>query len=107
MLQHALIFEGYRVLTAAHGAEALRILNIETPALIILDLVLPWINGLEVLTTIRGIARLRRVPVLIVTATAIAPADVQEFGSVALLHKPINVDFITPMIRQLLRVEAT
>jgi DNA-binding response OmpR family regulator len=107
MLEHALIFEGYRVLTAAHGAEALRILNIETPTLIVLDLVLPWVNGFEVLSTIREIPRLRRVPVLVVTATPTAPADVQLYGNVRLLHKPVNIDFLTPTIRQLLSVEAT
>jgi len=106
MLEHALLFEGYRVLTAAHGAEALRILNVETPALIVLDLVLPWVNGLEVLTTIRNIPRLVRVPVLIVTGTATAPADVRPYGHVALLHKPVDVDVITPTIRQLLNVAA-
>src|SRR5262245_61281381 len=69
MIAQTLIFDGFRVLSAGHGAEALRIMNTTTPALVVLDLVLPWVNGLEVLATMRGTPRLRAVPVLVVTGT--------------------------------------
>jgi len=102
LLEHALVFEGFRVLTASHGAEALRVLNHETPSMVILDLVLPWVNGLEVLATIREMPRLRSVPVLIVTGTPTHQRDVQHLHPVALLHKPVHVEALTPLIHQML-----
>jgi DNA-binding response OmpR family regulator len=102
LLEHALVFEGFRVLTASHGGEALRVLNQELPSLVILDLVLPWVNGLEVLTTIRETPRLRSVPVLIVTGTSTYPRDVQHLQPVAVLHKPVSVEMLTPLIHRML-----
>jgi CheY-like chemotaxis protein len=102
LLEQVLVFDGFRVLTAAHGAEALTLMNQETPALVVLDLVLPWVNGLEVLSTMRDTPRLRQVPVLIVTGTPTDARDVQHLWPVTVMHKPINVEALTPVIQQLL-----
>ena len=53
LFEHALIFDGFRVVSTANGGEGLQALNRETLALVMLDLVLPWVNGLEVLATMR------------------------------------------------------
>ena len=102
MLEHFLVFEGFRVLTAVHGAEALRSLNKTTPSLVVLDLALPWVNGLEVLATMRSDRRLRKVPVLVITGTMTTARDLQAFHPVTLLKKPVNVEGIAPAIHQLL-----
>lgn len=59
--------EGYRVLTAADGLEALSVLRGDTPDLILLDLIMPKMSGLEVLDLIKRDPRLCRIPVLILT----------------------------------------
>lgn len=107
LLEQFLVFEGFCVLTAAHGAEALRSLDKTTPSLVVLDLALPWVNGLEVLATMRGEARLRDVPVLVVTGTMITARDLQSFEPVRLLKKPLNPDAIAPVIHQMLSGHAT
>lgn len=102
MLEQFLVFEGFRVLTAAHGAEALRSLNGNTPALVVLDLALPWVNGLEVLAIMRTDPRLRDIPVLVVTGTMTTARDLQAFQPLILVRKPVNPEAIAPVIHQML-----
>lgn len=102
MLEQFLVFEGFRVLTAAHGAEALRSLNGTIPSLVVLDLALPWVNGLEVLAIMRADPRLRQVPVLVVTGTMTTARDLQAYRPVSVLKKPVNPDAIAPVIHQIL-----
>jgi len=102
LIEQVLVFDGFKVLSAGHGAEALRLLNSVTPALVVLDLVLPWVNGLEVLATMRATPRLRNVPVLVVTGTLTTEWDVHAYHPLTILHKPVNVEALTPTIQQLL-----
>ncbi len=68
---------GYTVLTAADGEEALRAVQAEVPALILLDLLLPKVTGLEVLRTLRSEERTRAVPVLVLSNSS-NERDVEE-----------------------------
>ena len=102
MLEDVLTLAGFRVLAAQNGAEALRSLAQEAPDVIVLDLVLPWINGVEVLSTVRQTPRLTNVPVLVVTATGTTEFDLRSFRPIAVMRKPLNVDAIVPTIHRLL-----
>lgn len=62
VMEEALIKEGYQVLRAYSGTEAIYVLSASTPDLILLDLMLPGLSGEEVLSQIRGI------PVIVVSA---------------------------------------
>jgi two-component system phosphate regulon response regulator PhoB len=68
LVAYHLARESYRVRTAATGPEAIAALEAETPDLVVLDLLLPGMSGLEVLTEIRGRAELERIPVILLTA---------------------------------------
>jgi len=102
LIELALVFDGYRVVGAANGADALRVMNTTVPALVVLDLVLPWVNGIEVLATMRESARLRGVPVLVVTGTPTHTRDLQHLRPVTVLRKPFNVEALAPMAQQLI-----
>ena len=67
MLTHVLEENNFKVLTAFNGSSALEILETETPDLVLLDIVLPGIDGLEVLKTIRSFENLKNIPVIIVS----------------------------------------
>lgn len=58
----------YRVRTATSGSEALQSLAVDTPDLLVLDLMLPGMSGLELLREIRGRTELADLPVIVVTA---------------------------------------
>jgi DNA-binding response OmpR family regulator len=59
--------DGYRVLSAADGLEALSVMRSETPDLVLLDLIMPKMSGIEVLERIQSDTRLHEIPVLILS----------------------------------------
>jgi CheY-like chemotaxis protein len=61
--------EGYETTCAANGVEALVAAGLVTPALILLDVMMPKMNGVEFLRRVRADARLRRVPVIALTGS--------------------------------------
>jgi DNA-binding response OmpR family regulator len=59
--------DGYRVLSASDGLEALSVMRNETPDLVLLDLIMPKMSGIEVLERIQSDTRLHEIPVLILS----------------------------------------
>jgi len=107
LLEHALLDAGFEVAFATHGAEALRFLR-ERPVLaVMLDLVLPWVNGIEVLADMRADARLMKVPVLVITGTSTHEHDLRAFQPVVVVRKPFDADRVIEMLRTQLRENGT
>jgi CheY-like chemotaxis protein len=69
---------GYRALGASNGAEALEIARAERPAAILLDLIMPVMDGFEVLRRLRADVELRHTPVMVITAMHVDEAQ-REF----------------------------
>lgn len=67
MYSDRLTQDGYRALQAADGLEALAVLRTDTPDLILLDLIMPKMSGLEVLDLVKKDPRLKDIPVLILS----------------------------------------
>jgi len=106
VLGEFLTLAGFAVRTASNGIEALRILDQEgLPDLIVLDLMLPWVNGVEVLAAIRQHPQRTRIPVLVTTATGTTEFDLRAYKPLKLLRKPFNYDALVPTLQALL-VEA-
>lgn len=81
--------DGFRVLPAADGLEALSLLRTELPDLILLDLIMPKMSGLEVLELVKKDPRLKDVPVLILSNLG-QDADIQlglDMGAVDYMIK--------------------
>lgn len=68
LVAYHLAKDAYRVRTASDGEEALRALDRERPDLIVLDLMLPKLSGLEVLQELRRRPETREIPVILLTA---------------------------------------
>lgn len=83
LLESGIAAAGYRVATAQSGDEALRLATAEPPGCVVLDLLMPGIDGFEVLAQLRTMPATRSVPVIIVTAKDLTPADRERLnGSV-------------------------
>jgi two-component system, chemotaxis family, chemotaxis protein CheY len=92
--------EGYRVHAAAHGAEALAWLaRGERPALLLLDLVMPVMNGAELLARVRADAALGELPVLLMTAAITSSASLPRAD--ATLVKPFDLDQLLGAVSRL------
>ena len=103
VLKRGLAYEGYTVDTAGAGAQGLTIARDHTPDLVILDLMLPGIDGFEVLKRLR--AADGNLPVLMLTARD-APADqVQglESGADDYVAKPFTFAVLAARVKALLR----
>lgn len=59
--------EGYEVLPAENGAEAIKKLEKEIPDLVLLDIIMPYVDGLQVLRKIKADEKLKDIPVILLT----------------------------------------
>jgi DNA-binding NtrC family response regulator len=90
LLRHRLAQLGYAVSTAAHGTEALGALAGDHPALVLLDLRLPRLSGLEVLKRIRQTAPEVTVIVMTAYATVERAVEAMKAGAYDFLTKPLT-----------------
>jgi len=80
---------GYETLTASTGMAALDILDRETPDLMILDLAMPTISGIEVLQHVRSLPRHDSMKVMVVTARPNMVTEAERLGIDCWASKPI------------------
>ena len=105
VLVYHLSRESYRVSTAVSGPAALAAVEEDLPDLVVLDLMLPGMDGYDVLTRMRENERMRDVPVLLLTARREDEDRVRGFevGADDYLTKPFNARELTLRIQALLR----
>ena len=103
VLRRGLAYEGYAVEAAASGTEALDRLREATPDAVILDVMLPGLDGFEVLRRIR--ATDRQMPILMLTAKDTSADQVAglEHGADDYVVKPFQFEVLLARIRALLR----
>lgn len=103
MLELVLSAYQYRVVAAQDGKEALDHLSANTPDLLILDVDMPHATGFDVCDKVKSEARLRNVPVIIMTGKA--PEKVEDRAELsrpdALIYKPINGNDLRSLIGDL------
>ncbi len=75
MIHHTIASEGWRVIEAKDGIDALRAVAERRPALILLDLMMPRMNGFEFVTELRKTESWRSIPIVVMTAHQITDAD--------------------------------
>jgi CheY-like chemotaxis protein len=94
--------QGYTVIEAADGETALAELRrADTPSLIILDLMMPRMNGWEFLSCQRAEPRLAAIPVLLISAGVMLEQEVTDAGAAAGLRKPLVLDELIATVQRL------
>jgi len=93
---------GYRTLVARNGEEALRRVYSDHPDLVIMDIQLPELSGLEVTRRIKADDSTKSIPVIVVTAIAtdLESAEIREGGCDLYITKPISVDNLVSAIKR-------
>jgi two-component system, chemotaxis family, chemotaxis protein CheY len=92
--------EGYRVLMAANGKEALDILDREHPSVILLDLMMPVMDGWQFVQELEHRGR-RDVPLLILSADRSVQGHAQQLRANGHLAKPFDLDELLGKVQQL------
>ena len=97
--------EGYRVERATSGEEALRKATAELPNLIVLDLMLPGVGGLDVCKTLKANPKTQHIPIVMLTAKG-EEADIVaglELGADDYITKPFSPRILVARVRAVLR----
>jgi DNA-binding response OmpR family regulator len=105
LLDATLTFKGYRVITARNGKEALDILLVKHPAIVIADIMMPRLDGFGLVHRIRINPETRDIPVVFISATYVTPEDhafALSIGATRFLQKPVDLDKFLLTIADLL-----
>lgn len=96
---------GYRILTTKDGKEALRMAKEHRPDLVLMDIQLPEISGLEVTRLMKADADIRHIPVVAVTAFAMKGDEekIRQGGCEGYISKPISVSRFIETIQKFLK----
>ncbi len=97
VLRSALEDQGFTVAVAANGAEAMAKLEERPPCLVLLDLMMPIVDGWEVLDRMRADPTLASVPVCVCSAAAGLESTRADF----VLRKPFGVDAVMEVVEQI------
>jgi DNA-binding response OmpR family regulator len=99
---------GFRTLEAANGYDALELAKRQHPDLIILDWLMPGLNGIEVLKALRASAELSAIPVIMMTVKVepSAQAEGRAMGVIAYLTKPFDSDKLMETVQKALELKA-
>ncbi len=108
LMQYNLLKEGYQVIAVGSGEEALEVVGRRVPDLVVLDLMLPGMDGLNVCRRLRGNVRTQSLPILVVSARG-EEADVVaglNLGADDYLTKPFSPRVLVARTRAVLRRSA-
>ena len=109
LLQSDLEDEGYEVLTAEGGEEALSIVRAELPDLVVLDINMPGLSGLEVCEKMKVDEAIKNIPVILLSANAHDDdiAHGLDYGAHDYVVKPYQLEVLMARVRSALRLKQT
>jgi two-component system phosphate regulon response regulator PhoB len=105
LVRYNLAKEGYEVICATTGEEGLGVARSKLPTLVVLDLMLPGVDGLEVCRLLKADAKARHIPIVILTARS-EEADIVaglELGADDYVTKPFSPRVLVARVRAALR----
>lgn len=108
MICDGLAAAGHTVLAAASGEEALQAVHAERPACILMDIMMPDLDGYDTCAALKADSRTASIPVLLVSATTDARVadQAKRVGAAAVLRKPIRMDELRHAVTQALGTSA-
>ncbi|HSL30175.1 MAG TPA: diguanylate cyclase [Anaerolineales bacterium] len=104
LFRHVLDLAGYRTEIVLDGKAAMEYLSRTTPDIVLLDLGLPGLSGTEILVRMHADERLKKIPVVVITALPHAAQALPVTPQLVLI-KPVNIEQMTTLIRRICPTE--
>ncbi len=95
--------EGFTPVTAANGQEAVAIVRDNPPALVLMDLMMPVMNGVEAARTLKSAPETASVPIIAMSAGFILRESIDDLLADSIISKPFDLDALIANIRSTLR----
>ncbi len=104
ILKFVLESQGYECITASDGEEGLNLAREVKPDLIILDVMMPKINGYKISRLLKYDNKYKNIPILMITARSQEEDKIigEETGADEYITKPFNVDFVVEKVKSYL-----
>ena len=104
MFELALQSSGYDVDIAGNGIKLIKKIRDTKPDLILMDILMPWVDGYDLCRDIKGLDDICNIPIIIVTCKT-APEDIQkgfDAGATEYLEKPVEIDKLLQTVASVL-----
>lgn len=100
LVKEILLMNGYDVVEAERGAEAIKLASTENPDLILMDINMPGMDGITAARLIKGNQQSKDIPVVALTASAMKgdDAEIMNQGFVGYVAKPIDAKILLALI---------
>lgn len=105
ILSDFLTQEGYHVVLAANGTETLAVVQQEDPKLIILDLKMPGVSGIETCRQLKAQEKTCHIPVIIATAFRERVLEAFDAGADDFVTKPFHLEELAVRVKSILRIQ--
>lgn len=103
ILRHFFSSAGYEVIATSRGSEVLDLIAQSAPDVVLLDMIMPDLNGLEACTKLRTGEKTKHLPIILMTGVLMASADALKAGADDLLLKPFRLDDLRQRVEWLIR----
>ena len=104
LLSRFLTEEGFEVILASNGEEALELAERENPQVILLDILMPGFSGIETCRRLKAAEKTRFIPVIMATALWDTHAEAVEAGAEDFVTKPFPLEELSFRVKSILRV---
>lgn len=105
MIRVRLMLEGYQIIEAANGKDAIELATNESPDLIIMDVAMPVLDGIETTRILKSLNETKRIPIIALTAhihNSFIKEKTKEAGVDEYLGKPVDIEVLLERIKQLI-----
>lgn len=108
LIQHHLTRAGFEVLKASTGKEAIQMAEENIPDLVIMDYMLPQMNGLDVLQHLKGNRNTSHIPIIMMTANSfmVSQEEAESSGAAMFCTKPFSPTQLVQIIKRLTHLAA-
>ena len=105
LLQTSLSEEGYEVVAASNGEEAIELAKRENPQVILLDIEMPGIDGIETCKRLKAEEKTRLIPIIMMTTLGGRDIEAYLEGAADVVNKPFDIKQLASRVKSMLRVQ--